>query len=169
MAVVDRQSPSARSKIVNPLELRAAVKQAKAEGKRVGFTNGCFDILHHGHEMLLEAAARECDLLVVAVNSDASVRRLKGDSRPLMSSRERQTVLAALSAVGLVCEFEEDTPLELIRILEPDVLIKGGDYATRDVVGSELVTARGGKVITPVLVTDVSTTSIVARIRQSHG
>jgi D-beta-D-heptose 7-phosphate kinase/D-beta-D-heptose 1-phosphate adenosyltransferase len=169
MDSLDLHAPIARSKIVNRTELQAAVKQARAEGKRVGFTNGCFDILHHGHVELLEAAAHECDLLVVGVNSDASVKRLKGEARPFVASRERQAVLAALSSVGLVCEFEEDTPLELIRVVEPDVLVKGGDYAIPDVIGSDVVNARGGKVITPVFVTDVSTTRIVARIRNSHG
>lgn len=168
MVAIDQQATIARSKVVNPRELEAAVRQARSEGKRIGFTNGCFDILHHGHVALLEAAAKECDLLVVGVNSDASVTRLKGDPRPFVPSRERQTVLAALSSVGLVCEFEEDTPLELIRVVEPDILVKGGDYAARDVVGAEFVTARGGKVITPVFVADASTTSIVDRIAISR-
>jgi D-beta-D-heptose 7-phosphate kinase/D-beta-D-heptose 1-phosphate adenosyltransferase len=148
--------------------LVAAVRQARAEGKRIGFTNGCFDILHHGHVALLEAGAKECDLLVVGVNSDASVTRLKGPPRPFVPSRERQAVLAGLASVGLVCEFEEDTPLDLIRAVEPDVLVKGGDYASRDVVGADLVTARGGRVITPLFVADASTTSIVDRIMLSR-
>lgn len=168
LAAIDQHATIARGKVVGRVELVAAVRQARAEGKRIGFTNGCFDILHHGHVALLEAAAKECDLLVVGVNSDASVTRLKGPPRPFVPVRERQAVLAGLSSVGLVCEFEEDTPLELIRAIEPDVLVKGGDYASRDVVGADLVTARGGRVITPVFVADASTTSIVDRIMLSR-
>jgi D-beta-D-heptose 7-phosphate kinase/D-beta-D-heptose 1-phosphate adenosyltransferase len=168
LAAIDQHATIARGKVVGRVDLVAAVRQARAEGKRIGFTNGCFDILHHGHVALLEAAAKECDLLVVGVNSDASVTRLKGRPRPFVPARERQAVLAGLSSVGLVCEFEEDTPLELIRAVEPDVLVKGGDYASRDVVGADLVTARGGRVITPVFVADASTTSIVDRIMLSR-
>jgi D-beta-D-heptose 7-phosphate kinase/D-beta-D-heptose 1-phosphate adenosyltransferase len=168
MAAIDQHAAIARGKVVGRGELVAAVRQARAEGKRIGFTNGCFDILHHGHVALLEAGAKECDLLVVGVNSDASVTRLKGPPRPFVPSRERQAVLAGLASVGLVCEFEEDTPLDLIRAVEPDVLVKGGDYASRDVVGADLVTARGGRVITPLFVADASTTSIVDRIMLSR-
>lgn len=168
MAAIDQHAAIARGKVVGRGELVAAVRQARAEGKRIGFTNGCFDILHHGHVALLEAGAKECDLLVVGVNSDASVTRLKGPPRPFVPSRERQAVLAGLASVGLVCEFEEDTPLDLIRVVEPDVLVKGGDYASRDVVGADLVTARGGRVITPLFVADASTTSIVDRIMLSR-
>ena len=118
---------------------------------------------------LLEAAARECDLLVVGVNSDASVTRLKGLPRPFVPSAERQAVLAGLSSVAWVCEFAEDTPLELIRAVEPDVLVKGGDYAAEKVVGADLVLARGGRVVTPLFVPDASTTGIVDRIMLARG
>lgn len=165
---IHQQAANARSKVVDRAALEAAVRQARAEGKRIGFTNGCFDILHHGHVALLEAAAKECDLLVVGVNSDASVARLKGPPRPFVPSAERLAVLAGLSSVGLVCEFAEDTPLELIRAVAPDVLVKGGDYAGKDVVGGDLVTARGGRVVTPVFVANASTTNIVDRIRTSR-
>lgn len=165
---IHRQAATARGKVVGRAELEAAVRQARAEGKRIGFTNGCFDILHHGHVALLEAAAQECDLLVVGVNSDASVTRLKGPPRPFVPASERLAVVAGLSSVGLVCEFAEDTPLDLIRALEPDVLVKGGDYAGKDVVGGDIVTARGGRVVTPVFVADASTTNIVDRIRTSR-
>ncbi|MFM9059289.1 MAG: D-glycero-beta-D-manno-heptose-7-phosphate kinase [Planctomycetaceae bacterium] len=157
-----------RGKVVGRVELQAAVRQARAEGKRIGFTNGCFDILHHGHVQLLEAAARECDLLVVGVNSDASVTRLKGPPRPFVPAEERQAVLAGLAAVGLVCEFAEDTPIALITIVEPDVLVKGADYTPDTVVGADIVKARGGRVVTPVFVPNASTTSIVDRIRLSR-
>jgi len=168
-SALDGQPPSSRGKIVTRDELRRAAREARAEGKRIGFTNGCFDILHHGHVRLLEAAALECDLLVVGVNSDASVTRLKGPPRPFVPAAERQAVLAGLSAVGLVCEFGEDTPLELIKAIEPDVLVKGGDYRPAQIVGSDIVLARGGRVVTPLFVPDASTTGVVARIRQASG
>ena len=169
LGAIDQREALARGKVVSRADLQAAVQHARAEGKRIGFTNGCFDILHHGHVQLLEAAAKECDLLVVGVNSDASVTRLKGPPRPFVPSPERQAVLAGLSAVGLVCEFPEDTPLDLIKAVEPDVLVKGADYAADDVVGADIVKARGGRVITPLFVANASTTNIVDRIRLAQA
>ncbi|MEY3205783.1 MAG: bifunctional D-glycero-beta-D-manno-heptose-7-phosphate kinase/D-glycero-beta-D-manno-heptose [Planctomycetota bacterium] len=169
LGAIDQREALARGKVVSRADLQAAVEHARAEGKRIGFTNGCFDILHHGHVQLLEAAAKECDLLVVGVNSDASVTRLKGPPRPFVPSPERQAVLAGLSAVGLVCEFSEDTPLDLIKAVEPDVLVKGADYAADDVVGADIVKARGGRVITPLFVANASTTNIVDRIRLAQA
>ena len=168
VAAIDAQSTIAQGKVLGLETLQIAVRQAQGEGKTIGFTNGCFDILHHGHVALLEAAARECDLLVVGVNSDASVTRLKGAPRPYVPSAARQAVLAALSSVAWVCEFAGDTPLELIRALEPDVLIKGADYKVADVVGGDLVLARGGRVVTPLFVANVSTTNIVDSILASR-
>ena len=168
LAAIDTQSAIAQGKVLGLESLQIAVRQARGEGKKIGFTNGCFDILHHGHVALLEAAARECDLLVVGVNSDASVTRLKGAPRPYVTSAARQAVLAALSSVSWVCEFDGDTPLELIRALEPDVLIKGADYKVADVVGGDLVLARGGRVVTPLFVANVSTTNIVDSILASR-
>lgn len=165
---ITSQSAAARGKVLDVAGLRRAVRQARAEGKRIGFTNGCFDILHHGHVALLEAAAKECDLLVVGVNSDASVRRLKGAPRPYVPAAARQAVLAALSSVAWVCEFDGDTPLELIEAVEPDVLVKGADYRPDQVVGADVVLARGGRVITPLFVHNVSTTNIVDRILSSR-
>ena len=168
MAAIDAQSTLAQGKVLGLEALQVAVRQTRLEGKTIGFTNGCFDILHHGHVALLEAAARECDLLVVGVNSDASVTRLKGAPRPYVPSAARQAVLAALSSVAWVCQFDGDTPLELIRALEPDVLIKGADYKAADVVGGDLVLARGGRVVTPLFVANVSTTNIVDSILASR-
>jgi D-beta-D-heptose 7-phosphate kinase / D-beta-D-heptose 1-phosphate adenosyltransferase len=168
MAAIDAQSTLAQGKVLGLEALQIAVRQARVEGKQIGFTNGCFDILHHGHVALLEAASRECDLLVVGVNSDASVTRLKGAPRPYVPSPARQAVLAALSSVAWVCQFDGDTPLELIRALEPDVLIKGADYKAADVVGGDLVLARGGRVVTPLFVANVSTTNIVDSILASR-
>lgn len=165
VAAVEPRASASTAKIVSRDEMRRVVQAARAEGKRIGFTNGCFDILHRGHVALLEAAARECDLLVVGVNSDASVARLKGPTRPLVPAVERQAVLAGLAAVALVCEFQEDTPLELIQAVEPDVLVKGGDYTPDQIVGADVVRARGGRVVTPLFVPGASTTALVERLR----
>lgn len=132
---------------------------------RVVFTNGVFDLLHPGHIDVLVAARGMGDALVVGLNSDASVRRLKGPTRPIRSELERATVLAALEAVDVVVLFGEDTPLELIRALDPDVLVKGGDYSVETVVGAPDVEARGGTVVIVPLTPGQSTTSTVERMQ----
>lgn len=136
----------------------------RAQGLVVGFTNGCFDILHHGHVKLLSEAAGFCDRLIVGLNSDASVTRLKGPERPIQPQAARASVLAALRPVDLVVLFEEDTPAVLIEALKPDVLIKGADYATHEIVGAADVVARGGRVVRVALEPAVSTTAIAARL-----
>ena len=137
----------------------------RAAGKRIVLTNGCFDLLHAGHLDLLAHAARFGDVLVLAINSDASVRRLKGPERPLVPESERAALLAALTFVDAVTIFEEDTPLALLEVVRPHVLVKGGDYATSEVVGRELVEAAGGRVEIVPLTPERSTTSLVERIR----
>jgi rfaE bifunctional protein nucleotidyltransferase chain/domain len=132
---------------------------------RVVFTNGVFDLLHPGHVDLLHAARAEGDAMIVAVNSDASVKRLKGDSRPIRNEAERALVLAAIGAVDAVVVFDQDTPLELIKAIEPDVLVKGGDYTEATVVGAQEVRARGGKVVIVPLTEGQSTTAIVEKLR----
>lgn len=132
----------------------------------VVFTNGVFDLLHPGHIAILDTARREGAALIVGVNSDASVQRLKGPTRPVRTSMERATVLAAIEAVDAVVVFDEETPLELITVIEPDVIVKGGDYTPETVVGSELVTARGGHVLIVPLVAGQSTTSTIERMRE---
>ena len=136
-----------------------------AQRGRVVFTNGVFDLLHPGHVDLLHAARAEGDTLLVAVNSDASVRRLKGDARPVRTEAERSLVLAAVGSVGAVVIFDQDTPLELIRHLQPDVLVKGGDYTEATVVGALDVRARGGRVVIVPLTPGQSTTAIVEKLR----
>ncbi len=131
----------------------------------VVFTNGVFDLLHSGHVDVLDGARRQGDVLVVGINSDASVRRLKGPSRPVRNEQERASVVAALEAVDAVVIFEEDTPLELVRALQPDVIVKGGDYAADTIVGADIVQARGGRVVVVPLLAGQSTTSIIERLR----
>ena len=132
---------------------------------RVGFTNGCFDILHPGHVKVLTAARGACDRLIVGLNSDASVKRLKGEGRPVQDQRARAEVLAALEAVDLVAIFEEDTPIDLIAKVRPSVLVKGGDYTREQVVGHEIVEAAGGEVVLVDILPGHSTTSLVDRAR----
>jgi D-beta-D-heptose 7-phosphate kinase/D-beta-D-heptose 1-phosphate adenosyltransferase len=141
------------------------LREWRKAGMRIGFTNGCFDLLHPGHIKVLTAARAQCDRLVVGLNSDASVKRLKGEDRPVQEAHARSEVLAALEAVDLVVVFEEDTPLELLKKIRPKVLIKGGDYTLDQVVGRELVEADGGQVVLVELVPGFSTTELVKRSR----
>ena len=151
----------------SPLAGLAAERKAwRAEGRRVAFTNGCFDLLHPGHLALLEAARAEGDLLVVALNSDASVRTLKGAGRPVTPEGERAEALLALEAVDRVVIYDEPTPLEVIRALEPDVLVKGADWAPHAIVGRQEVEAAGGRVVRVELVPGLSTSAIVERVRR---
>ena len=151
---------------VRPLaEARAAVNAWRAKGERVVFTNGCFDLLHVGHVKLLHEAARLGDKLVVGLNSDASVIRLKGPERPIIPEAERAALLAALECVDLVVIFTEDTPRALISALLPDVLVKGGDYSRETVVGHELVEAAGGRVALIPLEAGKSTSNLIAKLK----
>ena len=133
--------------------------------KKLVFTNGVFDLLHPGHVDLLLGARREGDALVVGLNSDASVRRIKGPSRPVRNEDERAVVLAALAMVDAVVLFDQDTPLELVEVLRPDVLVKGGDYTEETIVGAKSVKARGGRVVVIPLTPGQSTTRIVEKLR----
>jgi D-beta-D-heptose 7-phosphate kinase / D-beta-D-heptose 1-phosphate adenosyltransferase len=146
-------------------DLEAQLLDWRKQGLRVGFTNGCFDILHPGHVKVLTAARGACDRLIVGLNSDASVRRLKGEGRPVQDQRARAEVLAALEAVDLVVIFEQDTPIELITQIRPSVLVKGGDYTRDQVVGHEVVEAGGGEVLLVDVLPGFSTTSLVDRAR----
>ncbi|MFG1344279.1 D-glycero-beta-D-manno-heptose-7-phosphate kinase [Xanthobacter autotrophicus DSM 431] len=151
--------------LLDPDRAATVIASWQAAGARVVFTNGCFDLVHPGHVSLLEAAAREGDRLVVALNTDASVRRLKGESRPVQDEAARARVIGALRCVDLVVLFEEDTPLQIITALGPDVLVKGADYREDQVVGAEVVKARGGRVALIPLVEGRSTTALVKKAR----
>jgi len=150
-------------KIASARAARAIVEDWRERGLKIGFTNGCFDLLHPGHVELLKRARATCDRLVVGLNSDASVRRLKGPSRPVQNETARTTVMASIACVDLVVLFAEDTPLALIDLLKPDALIKGADYTIATVVGADLVQAYGGEVIIVPLEQGHSTTSIISR------
>ncbi len=136
-------------------------------GRKISFTNGCFDILHRGHVAYLEQAAAVADFLVVGLNSDHSVRRLKGEKRPYISQEDRAFILSRLEMVDVVCIFEQDTPLELIKRVKPDFLIKGADYQLHEIVGKNVVESYGGKVLTVPLIKGRSTTNIISRIKES--
>jgi len=144
------------------------ISQWKAEGKRVVFTNGCFDILHIGHIKLLHAAAEQGSKLVVGLNSDASVKRLKGESRPVMPEEDRAALLASIRCVDMVVIFDQDTPIELIRAFEPDVIVKGGDYTPETVVGHDIVEKRGGRTVIIPLVDGVSTTRVIRSMNSNR-
>ena len=151
-------------KIYDASSLQHQLRRWRFLGKTVAFTNGCFDILHSGHIASLSDAAREADFLVVGLNSDASTRRLKGPERPVNGQDARATVMASLLMVDAVIFFEEDTPLELIKMVEPDVLVKGGDYTLEQIVGAKEVMAAGGRVVINPIVPGFSTTSLIEKI-----
>ena len=164
--ILPHASLAAEEKIV-PVggDLDAHLSDWRRQGLRIGFTNGCFDILHPGHVKVLTAARGACDRLIVGLNSDASTKRLKGEGRPVQDEQARAEVLAALEAVDLVAIFEEDTPIELITRVRPSVLVKGGDYTREQVVGYEIVEAAGGEVVLVDILAGHSTTSLVDRAR----
>ena len=142
-------------------------KQFSDEGRKVVFTNGCFDILHRGHVEYLTKAKALGDILVIGMNTDASVRRLKGPKRPVVGEEDRAYVLSSLAAVDFVCLFDEDTPYELIRAVVPDILVKGSDWAVDSIVGKDIVEASGGMVKTIDFVPNRSTTNIIQKIERS--
>ncbi|MFS8369611.1 D-glycero-beta-D-manno-heptose-7-phosphate kinase [Acetobacter indonesiensis] len=164
---LDEQSGPDEAPHLLPLAAaRAQVQRWQARGLKVGFTNGCFDIIHPGHVSLLAEARAACDRLVVALNTDASVSRLKGPERPVNTLDSRARVMAAVRYVDAVVAFEEDTPLETIQTLMPDVLIKGADYKPENVVGADIVMAAGGRLVLANLAEGHSTTSTIGRIRR---
>ena len=156
-----------RRKVLQRDALVEVVKNLREQGKKVVFTNGCFDLIHLGHVRYLGEAKKHGDILVVGLNSDGSVRRLKGKGRPFVPERDRAELLAALEAVDYVTIFGEDTPAALIEALGPDLLVKGADYTLEEVVGRETVERSGGCVVIVPLVEDRSTTKLIEKIRQS--
>lgn len=157
------------SRILSRPEAVLMAARLKMNGKTIVFTNGVFDMLHQGHIFSLSQAACEGDFLIVGLNADASVKRLKGNDRPVHDQETRSLLLAALLMVDAVVIFEEDTPLELIRDILPDVLVKGGDYTVDQVAGAKEVISNGGRVVINPVLEGHSTTSLIARIRQQAG
>ena len=155
-----------QKKIKTVNELSFDTFRWKFFGKRIVFTNGCFDLLHAGHIASLSQAADFGDILIVGLNSDASVKRLKGEHRPVQTEQNRATILASLYMVDAVVIFDEDTPLEIIKSIMPDVLVKGGDYTPETIVGAKEVIANGGKVEIIPLVPGLSTTNLEALLRK---
>ncbi|MGF1623369.1 MAG: D-glycero-beta-D-manno-heptose 1-phosphate adenylyltransferase [Alphaproteobacteria bacterium] len=162
-ALADAHSADVGRKVVDLDTLAGRVAQWRDRGLRIGFTNGCFDLIHPGHAGLLSQARTACDRLVVGLNTDASVKRLKGPDRPVQSEQARATVLAALAAVDAVVLFDDDTPLALIDAIRPDVLVKGADYTVETVVGSDIVLGYGGRVLLADIRQGHSTSAIIAR------
>ena len=155
---------AAEKRVLTSLALKRRLEALRRRGKRIVFTNGCFDLIHPGHVRYLRAAKRLGDVLVVGINSDASVHRLKGAHRPLVPQRDRCEVMAALEMVDYVTVFNEDTPYRLIQSVQPDVLVKGGDWKPDDIVGADIVRARGGVVRALRFAPGYSTTRLVQRI-----
>ena len=152
-------------KILNGKSLEERLNLWRKEGKTIVFSNGCFDILHRGHVEYLSKAADLGDILIIGLNTDASVRRIKGPSRPVNDEKARAVVLAALEFVDAVIFFEEDTPYNLIKFVQPDVLVKGKDYKAEDIVGYDIVVGKGGRVETIELVEGFSTTNTIEKMR----
>lgn len=154
-------------KIFTPAQLLQKVMQWRVLGKKIVFTNGVFDILHRGHIFSLTEAAKEADYLIVGLNTDASVKKLKGESRPINNEASRSLVMASLLMVDAVVLFDEDTPLKLISFILPDVLVKGGDYTVEQVAGAKEVLAAGGRVVINPILDGFSTTGIIEQARKS--
>jgi len=154
--------------MLNLKELLPLIDDLKSRGKLIVFTNGCFDIMHAGHVRYLAAAKSEGDILVVGLNSDQSVRSIKGDKRPLVCQNQRAEVLAGLKSVDYVTVFNESDPLKIIRTLKPDVLVKGADWQEDEIIGADFVKQNGGKVVRIALVADISTTRIIQKIVDTY-
>lgn len=161
--------PGYAEKLKTLEELASITQGLRRQGKQLVFTNGCFDLLHRGHVRYLDRAKTLGDVLIVAINSDASVRALKGPGRPVMSDEERAELVTALAAVDYVLVFEELDPEKVIRVLEPDVLVKGGDWPADQVVGRQIVESRGGRVCTLPYVEGASSSQLLRRIRGGNG
>lgn len=163
-----RTRPFLEDKIKNLAELKKIIKRLKVSGKKIVFTNGCFDILHYGHAKYLQEAKRKGDILVVGVNSDSSVKKIKGPRRPMVGVNDRLALLAALESVDYVIKFSEETPYKLISAIRPDLLVKGGDWNKKTIVGSDIVAGFGGRVETIKFVKGKSTSSLIKRIAKVY-
>ena len=157
-----------QNKIFDWEQLKSQLAGWQSSGKKIVFTNGCFDLLHLGHIDYLSKAKDQGNILIIGVNTDDSVSRIKGKSRPITDEKSRSTILASLGFIDAVVLFDEDTPYELIKLVQPDVLVKGSDYKAEDIVGYDIVKAKGGEIVTIDFLEGYSTTSIENKIRQSE-
>ena len=162
-----KQTDAVKNRIVDRQELIKEVVRLRLKSKTIAFTNGVFDILHEGHITVLSKAASFADVLIVGLNSDTSVKKIKGEERPVNSENSRALILASLIMVDNVAIFEEDTPIEIIKLIQPDVLVKGGDYTLDTIVGAKEVMANGGRVEIVPLMEGFSTTTIIKKISSS--
>jgi D-beta-D-heptose 7-phosphate kinase/D-beta-D-heptose 1-phosphate adenosyltransferase len=152
------------TKLISKEDLKKKMTVLQKENKKFVFTNGCFDLLHPGHVLYLQDTKKLGDYLILAINTDNSVHKLKGETRPIYSEDERAEILSGLACVDFVCLFDEDTPYEIINYLKPDILAKGGDYSLDTIVGRDIVESNGGKVVVIPFVENKSTTNIVQKI-----
>ncbi len=158
----------AKNKLVSLQKLKKRIADARKNGKTIAFTNGCFDIIHAGHVRYLNKAKSLGDILVIGLNSDSSVRKIKGEKRPIVPQKERAEVLSGLEAVDYVVLFNEPTPIKLIKAVLPDILVKGADWASHEIVGADIVKTAGGKIKRVKLVQGRSTTNIIKKILELH-
>ena len=159
----------AAKKVVTQAQIVTRLRESRKSGKKAVFTNGCFDLLHVGHVRYLAAARSEGDLLVIGLNSDASVKQIKGEKRPIVPQIQRAEVLAGLGFVDYVVIFDEPDPLKLIELLKPDVLVKGEDWTEENIIGADFVKSTGGKIVRVKFVEETSTSGIIGRIVERYG
>jgi len=164
---INRRKPLLTGKIKGIASLKREIRKLKEQGKKIVFTNGCFDLLHYGHARYLQEAKNKGDVLVVAVNSDASVRKIKGKPRPIVDEDNRLKLLSALASIDYLILFQETTPLAVIKEVRPDILVKGADWSKEAIVGSDFVNSYGGKVLTLKLVKGLSTTNLINKIAKA--
>ncbi|MBL0701440.1 MAG: D-glycero-beta-D-manno-heptose 1-phosphate adenylyltransferase [Desulfosarcina sp.] len=157
------------NKIIKSDDISSKIQPLRKNGKKIVFTNGCFDILHAGHVRYLAAAGAEGDILIVGLNSDKSVKLIKGNKRPIISQTQRAEVLAALEPVNYVTIFNEPDPFKLICRIKPDVLVKGADWEEKDIIGADIVKKNGGKIVRVDIVQQISTSDIIQRIMDTMG
>ncbi len=164
-----REVVLSNTKIKNIKQLKAIINKCRKKGEKIAFTNGCFDILHPGHILYLKDAKKRADVLIVALNTDWSVKRIKGPSRPIMKLRDRERIVAALESVDYVISFSETTPERLISQLKPDFVIKGGDWKAKDIVGRKVVANYGGKAVSVRYRKGYSSSNIIQKIAHRFG
>ncbi len=165
---ISRRGICLENKIKKADTLSRQISRLKSKGKKIVFTNGCFDILHFGHVKYLEDAKAKGDILIVGINADSSVRRLKGRKRPIVSQKDRAAIVASLASVDFVVFFTEDTPFKLIAQLKPDILVKGADWNKNKIIGADLVRGWGGKVMTIRFAPGRSTSNLIKKIAQLY-